>query len=204
MSEIAAPSSCSDRVIRAGRSGKSPRAAASSVSSRRLGFHGCPRYRSGMEAVSKSGVAKRRLNDRVGPGGARTRGHPCPGGDRATRRLTSCLYGGTEPPAFGPSGVSVSSHRMRVRKASQRLVTLRACHTEETNQRFRQSKVNVPSSNQWIITQPTSRPFSPLAVECEAAMTACCPSDIASTERSLSAGPPRLGSARCRCHRFIY
>ena len=84
MSEVAAPSSCSDRVIRAGRSGKSPRAAASSVSSRRLGFHGCPRYRSGMEAVSKSGVAKRRLNDRVGPGGARTRGHPCPGGDRAT------------------------------------------------------------------------------------------------------------------------
>jgi hypothetical protein len=84
MSEIAAPSSCSDRVIRAGRSGKSPRAAASSVSSRRLGFHGCPRYRSGMEAVSKSGVAKRRLDDRVGPGGARTRGHPCPGGDRAT------------------------------------------------------------------------------------------------------------------------
>ena len=84
MSEIAAPSSCSDRVISAGRSGKSPRAAASSVSSRRLGFHGCPRYRSGMEAVSKSGVAKRRLDDRVGPGGARTRGHPCPGGDRAT------------------------------------------------------------------------------------------------------------------------
>jgi hypothetical protein len=84
MSEIVAPSSCSDRVIRAGRSGKSPRAAASSVSSRRLGFHGCPRYRSGMEAVSKSGVAKRRLDDRVGPGGARTRGHPCPGGDRAT------------------------------------------------------------------------------------------------------------------------
>src|SRR5580704_11949373 len=82
MSEIAAPTSGSDRVIRAGRSGKSPRAAASSVSSRRLGFHGCPRYRSGMEAVSKSGVAKRRL-DRVGPGGARTRGHPCPGGDRA-------------------------------------------------------------------------------------------------------------------------
>jgi hypothetical protein len=50
----------------------------------RAGFHGCPRYRSGMEAVSKSGIAKRRLNDRVGPGGARTRDHPCPGGDRAT------------------------------------------------------------------------------------------------------------------------
>jgi hypothetical protein len=118
--------------------------------------------------------------------------------DRATRGLTSCIYEGTAPPALGPSGVSVSSHRMRVRKASQRLVSFRACNTEETNQRFRQSKANVPSSNQWIITQPTSRlPFRLLAVECEAA---AAPPTWTQPRARFPTGPRGLGSARCSCH----
>src|SRR5271165_6500914 len=60
-------------------------------------------------------------------------------------------------PSVGLSGPCISSHRTRVRKASQRFVSLKAFSTEETNQRFRQSSAKVPSSNQWIIAQPTSR-----------------------------------------------
>jgi hypothetical protein len=64
--------------------------------------------------------------------------------------------GGLGRPSVGLSGPCVSSHRTRVRKASQRLVSLKAFSTEETNHRFRQSSARVPSSNQWIIAQPTS------------------------------------------------
>jgi hypothetical protein len=71
------------------------------------------------------------------------------------RRSTICHYGRPRPPSFGLSGPFVSSHRTRVRKASQRFVSLKAFNTEETNQRFRQRSAKVPSSNQWIITQPT-------------------------------------------------
>src|SRR5262249_43291976 len=72
-----------------------------------------------------------------------------------TRR---CHYEGLRRPSFGLSGPSVSSHRTRVRKASQRFVSRKAFKTEETNQRFKQSRARVPSSNQWIITQPTPPP----------------------------------------------
>jgi hypothetical protein len=58
---------------------------------------------------------------------------------------------------FGLFGPCVSSHRTRVRKASQRFVSLKVFNTVETNQRFRDSKAKVPNSNQWIITQPTPR-----------------------------------------------
>ena len=71
------------------------------------------------------------------------------------RRSTICHYGRPRPPSFGLSGPFVSSHRTRVRKSSQRFVSLKAFNTEETNQRFRQRSAKVPSSNQWIITQPT-------------------------------------------------
>jgi hypothetical protein len=71
------------------------------------------------------------------------------------RRSTRCHYERPRPPSFGLSGPCVSFHRTRVRKASQRFVSLKAFNTEETNQRFRQRSAKVPSSNQWIITQPT-------------------------------------------------
>jgi hypothetical protein len=70
------------------------------------------------------------------------------------RQSTKC-QGGLGRPPVGLSGPCVSSHRTRVRKASQRFVSLKAFSTEETNQRFRQSRAKLPSSNQWIITQPT-------------------------------------------------
>jgi hypothetical protein len=68
-----------------------------------------------------------------------------------------CLQGDLGRPSLGLSGPCISSHRTRVRKPSQRFVSLKAFSTEETNQRLRQSSANVPSSNQWIITQPTLR-----------------------------------------------
>jgi hypothetical protein len=74
-----------------------------------------------------------------------------------TRWRSMRCQGGLGRPSVGLSGPFVSSHRTRVRKASQRFVSLKAFSTEETNQRFRQSSAKVPSSNQWIITQPTSR-----------------------------------------------
>ena len=67
------------------------------------------------------------------------------------------LSGGTRPVLSWTFWPCISFHRTRVRKASQRFVSLKAFSTEETNQRFRQSSARVPSSNQWIITQPTSR-----------------------------------------------
>ena len=95
-------------------------------------------------------ITRRRSPLRLGPAGS----------DRQAqfkftrRRSTICHYGRPRPPSFGLSGPFVSSHRTRVRKASQRFVSLKAFNTEETNQRFRQSSAKVPSSNQWIITQP--------------------------------------------------
>ena len=77
--------------------------------------------------------------------------------DPTRRQSTRCHYGGLRWPSFAWFGLSVSSHRTRVRKASQRFVSLNAFNTEETNQRFRQSRAKVPSSNQWMITQPTPR-----------------------------------------------
>jgi hypothetical protein len=79
------------------------------------------------------------------------------GVDPTRRRSTRCPQGELGGPSIGPSGPCISSHRTRVRKASQRFVSLKAFSTEETNQRFRQSSAKVPSSNQWIITQPTLR-----------------------------------------------
>jgi hypothetical protein len=64
---------------------------------------------------------------------------------------------------FGLFGPCVSSHRTRVRKASQRFVSLKVFNTVETNQRFRVSRAKVPNSNQWIITQPTPRLLTPRA-----------------------------------------
>jgi hypothetical protein len=64
---------------------------------------------------------------------------------------------------FGLFGPCVSSHRTRVRKASQRFVSLKVFNTVETNQRFRVSRAKVPNSNQWIITQPTPRFLTPRA-----------------------------------------
>ena len=55
---------------------------------------------------------------------------------------------------FGSLGVWVSSHRTRDRKTSHRFVSLSACNTDDTNHRFIQSRNRVPSSNQWMITQP--------------------------------------------------
>ena len=73
-----------------------------------------------------------------------------------TRRPSMSCQGGLGRPSVGLSGPCVSSHRTRVRKASQRFVSLKAFSTDETNQRFRQRRAKVPSSNQWIIAQPTS------------------------------------------------
>jgi hypothetical protein len=72
-----------------------------------------------------------------------------------TRRPSMSCQGGLGRPSVGLSGPCVSSHRTRVRKASQRFVSLKAFSTEETNQRFRQRSAKVPNSNQWIIIQPT-------------------------------------------------
>ena len=58
---------------------------------------------------------------------------------------------------IGVCGACVSSHRTRIRKASQRFVSLKACNTDKTNQRLRQSRTRVPNSKEWIITQPTAR-----------------------------------------------
>ena len=79
-----------------------------------------------------------------------------PGSILRARRSMRCHWGKLGRPSLGFSGPCISSHRTRVRKASQRFVSRNAFSTEETNQRFRQSKAKVPSSNQWIIAQPKS------------------------------------------------
>jgi hypothetical protein len=113
----------------------------------------------GKERRRVGGALSTPLPVRLGPAGSDRQA----GFDPTRQRSIRCHWG--SPPAFGLSGASVSSHRSRVRKTSQRFVSLKAFNTEETNQRFRQSSANVPSSNQWIITQPTPRLLRLLASE---------------------------------------
>jgi hypothetical protein len=100
------------------------------------------------------GTSRRRSPRGLGPGpDQQHQAHPDPTGGRSKRSH----YGELGRSSVGPSGPWISSHRTRVRKASQRFVSLKTFNTEATNQRFRQSRAKVLSSNQWIITQPKLR-----------------------------------------------
>ena len=120
--------------------------------------------------------------------------------DPTSRRSMRCHYGELGRPSVGPSGACISSHRTRVRKASHRFVSLNACSTEETNQRLRQSSANVPSSNQWIITQPTLRLLTtpPLRAFCLAQTLAVRP-QAAKHMRVLGGFGAPVGSAQAVC-----
>ena len=64
--------------------------------------------------------------------------------------------GGTGPAlilTFRPVCLIPSNARQEGQPA---IVSLKAFSTEETNQRLRQRRAKVPSSNQWIIAQPAS------------------------------------------------
>jgi hypothetical protein len=106
----------------------------------------------GEGAAPGGGSSRRRSPLRLGPAGSLNRQARL----NPTRRPSMSCQGGLGRPSVGLSGPCVSSHRTRVRKASQRFVSLKAFSTDETNQRFRQRRAKVPSSNQWIIAQPTS------------------------------------------------